>query len=198
MNRTALLSRRTKETDIRLTLNLDGQGTGQIQTGVGFFDHMLDLLSRHALIDLTVQAKGDLQVDQHHTVEDVGICLGQALEKALGDKKGIFRYGWALIPMDESLAQVSLDLSGRSALVFQVHFTSPLIGDFASELVREFFQALANNARMNLHIHVPYGSNSHHMCEAIFKAFAKALRQAVGVDERAKNQIPSTKGSLTE
>lgn len=198
MNRTALLSRKTKETDIRLTLNLDGQGTGQIQTGVGFFDHMLDLLSRHALIDLTVQAKGDLQVDQHHTVEDVGICLGQALEKALGDKKGIFRYGWALIPMDESLAQVSLDLSGRSALVFQVHFTSPLIGDFASELVREFFQALANNARMNLHIHVPYGSNSHHICEAIFKAFAKALRQAVGVDERAKTQIPSTKGSLTE
>lgn len=198
MNRTASLSRKTKETDIQLSLNLDGQGTSQIRTGVGFFDHMLDLLSRHALIDLKVQAQGDLQVDQHHTVEDVGICLGQALEKALGDKKGIYRYGWAMVPMDESLAQVALDLSGRPALVFQVNFTTPLIGDFASELVREFFQALTNNARMNLHIHVPYGSNSHHIGEAIFKSFAKALRQAVSIDERAKNQIPSTKGSLTE
>jgi imidazoleglycerol-phosphate dehydratase len=197
MTRKATISRKTKETQIELSLDLDGSGVNSVQTGVGFFDHMLDLLSKHALIDLNVQAKGDLDVDQHHTVEDVGICIGQALDKAVGDKKGIYRYGWAIVPMDEALAQVALDMSGRPALVFNVTFTSPLIGEFASELVMEFFQAIANNARMNLHINVPYGANSHHIAEAIFKGFAKALRQATTIDERARDLVPSTKGSLT-
>lgn len=197
MNRQATISRKTKETQIELTLDLDGSGANTVQTGVGFFDHMLDLFSKHSLIDLKVRATGDLNVDQHHTVEDVGICIGQALDKAVGDKKGIYRYGWSIVPMDETLAQVALDLSGRAALVFNVTFTSPLIGEFASELVMEFFQAIANNARMNLHINVPYGANSHHIAEAIFKAFAKALRQATTIDERARDLVPSTKGSLS-
>jgi len=158
---------------------------------------MLDLLGKHSLIDLTIDAKGDLEVDQHHTVEDVGICIGQALDKAVGDKRGIHRYGWAIVPMDESLAQIALDLSGRPALVYNVRFTAPLIGDFATELVMEFFQAIANNAKMNLHINVPYGTNSHHIAEAIFKGFAKALRQATSIDARAKDAVPSTKGTLT-
>ena len=195
MDRTAKLSRQTKETKIELSLDLDGKGVASVHTGVGFFDHMLDLLSRHGLLDLDVDAEGDLQVDQHHTVEDVGIVLGQALEKALGDKRGICRYGWANVPMDESLAQVALDLSGRPAFVFNVVFTGPAIGDFASELVEEFFKALATSARMNLHIAVPYGTNNHHIAEAIFKATAKALRQAVSPDPRNPN-VPSTKGSL--
>ena len=196
MDRTAKLSRQTKETKIELSLDLDGKGVASVHTGVGFFDHMLDLLSRHGLLDLDVDAEGDLQVDQHHTVEDVGIVLGQALEKALGDKRGICRYGWAIVPMDESLAQVALDLSGRPAFVFNVVFTGPAIGDFASELVEEFFKALATSARMNLHIAVPYGTNNHHIAEAIFKASAKALRQAVSKDPRS-DDVPSTKGSLT-
>ena len=194
-DRTAKISRQTRETKVELSLNLDGRGTSAAHTGVGFFDHMLDLLSRHSLIDLDVNAEGDLQVDAHHTVEDVGIVLGQALEKALGDKRGIHRYGWAIVPMDESLAQVAVDLSGRPAFVFNVVFTGPSIGDFATELVEEFFKALATTAKMNLHIAVPYGTNNHHIAEAIFKATAKALRQAVGRDPRS-DDVPSTKGSL--
>jgi imidazoleglycerol-phosphate dehydratase len=194
--RTAEVNRSTKETQIRLRLNLDGRGESSIQTGVGFFDHMLDLLARHGLLDLDVEAKGDLQVDAHHTVEDVGIVLGQALEKAVGDKKGIYRYGWAIVPMDESLAQVAIDLSGRPAFVFKVKFTGPLIGTFPVELVEEFFKALATTAKMNLHVIVPYGTNNHHIAEAIFKATAKALRQAVSLDPRNPGGLPSTKGSL--
>ena len=194
-NRIASIQRNTKETQIELSLDLDGEGKGDIRTGVGFFDHMLDLLARHSLIDLTVKATGDLQIDAHHTVEDVGIVLGQAIEKALGDKKGIYRYGWAIIPMDESQAQVAVDLSGRPAFVFNVKFQHELIGNFPVELIEEFFKSLANSAKMNLHINVPYGTNNHHVAEAIFKALAKSLRQAVSPDPRNKG-IPSTKGSL--
>lgn len=194
-DRTAELSRQTGETRVELKLNLDGAGKASIETGVGFFNHMLDLLARHSLIDMDVHAEGDLDVDAHHTVEDVGIVLGQAIEKAVGDKKGIYRYGWAVIPMDESLAQVALDLSGRPAVVFQVNFKGPKIGTFDVELVQEFFRALANNAKMNLHIAVPYGENNHHIAEAIFKATAKALRQAVSRDPR-NSGVPSTKGTL--
>lgn len=194
-NRTAELSRQTKETKVSLSLNLDGAGNAEIETGVGFFNHMLDLLSRHSLIDLNIRADGDLDVDSHHTVEDVGIVLGQALEKALADKRGIYRYGWAIVPMDESLAQVAIDLSGRPAFVFEVKFKGNRIGDFDVELVPEFFKALANSAKMNLHIAVPYGSNNHHIAEAIFKATAKAIRQAVSFDPRNPG-VPSTKGSL--
>ena len=194
--RTASLSRKTNETKVDLSLNLDGNGRASVRTGVGFFDHMLDLLSRHSLIDLTVAAEGDLHVDQHHTVEDVGIVLGQAIEKALGDKRGIYRYGSATLPMDESLAAVALDLSGRPAFVFNVKFTGGAIGTFSVELVEEFLKALASSARMNLHVNVPYGTNNHHIAEAIFKATAKALRQAVSIDPRAGDEVPSTKGSL--
>lgn len=194
-DRTAQISRQTNETKIRLSLNLDGSGKSSPETGVGFFNHMLDLLSRHSLIDLDVFAEGDLDVDAHHTVEDVGIAIGQGIEKALGDKKGIHRYGWAILPMDESLAQVAVDLSGRPAFIFQVDFKGPKIGTFDTELVCEFFKALATNARMNLHISVPYGDNNHHISEAIFKATARALRQAVSHDPRSPG-VPSTKGSL--
>jgi len=194
-DRTANLLRQTKETKIELAINLDGRGDATVSTGVGFFDHMLDLLSRHSLIDLDVTADGDLQVDSHHTVEDVGIVLGQAIEKAVGDKRGIQRYGWAIVPMDESLAQVAVDLSGRPAFVFNVTFTGPTIGDFQTELVEEFLKSLSANARMNLHVTVAYGTNNHHIAEAIFKALAKALRQAVSKDPRS-DAVPSTKGSL--
>lgn len=194
-DRTAKLLRQTKETKIELAINLDGRGDATVSTGVGFFDHMLDLLSRHSLIDLDVTADGDLQVDAHHTVEDVGIVLGQAIEKAVGDKRGIQRYGWAIVPMDESLAQVAVDLSGRPAFVFNVTFTGPTIGDFQTELVEEFLKSLSANARMNLHVTVPYGTNNHHIAEAIFKALARALRQAVSKDPRS-DAVPSTKGSL--
>jgi len=194
-DRVAEISRQTKETQIRLSLNLDGIGAASIKTGVGFFDHMLDLLARHSLIDLTVEAAGDLHVDAHHTVEDVGIVLGQAIEKSLGDKRGIFRYGWAIVPMDECLAQVAIDLSGRPAFVFNVTFRGDSIGGFPVELVEEFFKSIATNAKLNLHIIVPYGGNNHHIAEAIFKATAKALRQAVSNDLR-NPQVPSTKGTL--
>jgi imidazoleglycerol-phosphate dehydratase len=194
--RTARLSRQTKETKVELSLDLDGSGQAGVHTGVGFFDHMLELLSRHSLIDLDVTADGDLQVDAHHTVEDVGIVLGQALDKALGDKRGIHRYGWAMVPMDETLAQVALDLSGRTAFVFKVAFTGATIGAFPVELVEEFLKAVASNAKMNLHVGVPYGSNNHHIAEAIFKAVARALRQAVSQDPRLGDAVPSTKGSL--
>ncbi|MEZ0264991.1 MAG: imidazoleglycerol-phosphate dehydratase HisB [Phycisphaerae bacterium] len=177
-------------------MNLDGSGKSAAETGVGFFNHMLDLLAKHSLIDMTVSAEGDLEVDPHHTVEDVGIVIGQALEKALGDKRGIHRYGWAMVPMDESLAQVAVDLSGRPAVVFKAPFSPGSIGTFPTELVEEFFRGLANSARMNLHVNVPYGSNNHHIAEAIFKATAKALRQAVSIDPRASGDVPSTKGSL--
>src|SRR3954469_23028639 len=197
MDRTSSLSRQTKETRISLSLDLDGRGQSSPKTGVGFFDHMLDLLSRHSLIDLDVKAQGDLHVDPHHTVEDVGIVLGQAIEKAIGDKRGIYRYGWAIVPMDETLAQVAIDLSGRPAFVFNVKFKRGSIGDFPTELVEEFFKSVAVNAKMNLHISVPYGTNNHHIAEAIFKATAKALRQAVGHDPRNPGGMPSTKGSLS-
>ena len=194
-NRTAKINRQTRETKVDLALDLDGKGRATVATGVGFFDHMLDLLARHGLFDLDVTAEGDLHVDSHHTVEDVGIVLGQCLEKALGDKRGIHRYGWAIVPMDESLAQVAVDLSGRPAFVFHVNFQGGQIGTFPTELVEEFFKALATTAKMNLHISVPYGTNNHHIAEAIFKATAKALRQAVGADPRNPD-VPSTKGSL--
>jgi imidazoleglycerol-phosphate dehydratase len=194
-NRTASIDRKTKETQVKLSLDLDGRGRATVATGVGFFDHMLDLLARHGLFDLDVAAAGDLHVDSHHTVEDVGIVLGQALEKAVGDKRGIYRYGWAIVPMDESLAQVAVDLSGRPAFVFHVKFTGPLIGTFPVELVEEFLKALATTAKMNLHVTVPYGTNNHHIAEAIFKGLAKALRQATSHDPR-NDDVPSTKGSL--
>ena len=194
-DRQSTVQRKTRETDIRLAINLDGTGASTIATGVGFFDHMLTLLARHAMIDLDVAATGDLHVDHHHTVEDVGICIGQALEQALGDKRGISRYGFAKLPMDESVAEVVLDLSGRVAFVFAAPFTPQVIGSFAPELVEEFFKAVAGAARMNLHIHSSYGSNNHHIAEAIFKAFARALRQAVSIDPR-QTGVPSTKGSL--
>jgi imidazoleglycerol-phosphate dehydratase len=195
MSRNASIDRKTKETQIKLTLDVDGSGTSTLKTGIGFFDHMLDLLARHALIDLKVDAKGDLDVDMHHTVEDVGIVLGQAIEKALSDKSGIHRYGSATLPMDESLATVAVDLGGRPAFVFNVAFTGPLIGTFPVELVEEFFKSVANSGRMNLHINLSYGSNNHHIAEAIFKAFARAFRQAATIDPRQKG-VPSTKGSL--
>ena len=194
-NRTAQIRRETRETKVEVTLDLDGTGNASVHTGVGFFDHMLDLLGRHSLIDLTVNAEGDLQVDSHHTVEDVGIVIGQCLEKAIGEKRGINRYGWAIVPMDESLAQVAIDLSGRPAFVYNVTFTGGSIGTFAVELVEEFFKALCTNARMNLHINVPYGANNHHVAEAIFKAAARALRQAVSMDPK-NDAVPSTKGTL--
>ena len=195
-SRSADLTRQTKETRVRVALNLDGAGKSSPETGVGFFNHMLDLLSRHSLIDLSVHAEGDLDVDSHHTVEDVGIVIGQCLEKALGDKRGIHRYGWAIVPMDESLAQVAIDLSGRPAFVFNVTFTGPSIGDFQTELVEEFLKALSTNGRMNLHVSVPYGTNNHHIAEAVFKSLARALRQAVEIDPRRADDVPSTKGSL--
>jgi imidazoleglycerol-phosphate dehydratase len=194
-SRTSSSSRQTRETRIRVELDLDGTGKSSVETGVGFFDHMLDLLARHSLIDLTISAEGDLQVDAHHTVEDVGIVLGQTLDKALGDKAGIGRYGWAIVPMDESLAQAAVDLSGRPAVVFRAEFPGESIGGFPAELVGEFFRALANSARMNLHVVVPYGTNNHHISEAIFKAVARALRQAVAIDSRTQG-VPSTKGTL--
>lgn len=196
MSRTAKLTRQTAETTIELELNVDGSGRADVQTGVGFFDHMLTLLARHGALDLTVRAKGDLHVDQHHTVEDVGIVFGQALKQALGDKAGIRRYGHFTLPMEETLATVAIDLSGRYFLVFQAEFTSPRIGDFDSELVEDFWQAAAANALCNLHVLVHYGRNNHHISEAIFKAAARALRMAVEADPRMPG-VPSTKGTLS-
>ena len=195
MPRTANIDRKTSETNIQLKLDLDGTGRADIATGVGFFDHMLTLFAKHAVIDLTVRAAGDLEVDQHHTVEDTGICLGQAIKQALGDKAGIRRYGHFTLPMDETLATVAIDLSGRFALVFQADFPSAKIGEFDSELVEEFWRAFAANALCNLHILVHYGRNSHHISEAIFKATARALRMASESDPRVSG-VPSTKGSL--
>lgn len=195
MPRTASLDRSTRETQIHLELNLDGTGQVNLATGVGFFDHMLELLARHGSLDLTVQAKGDLHVDAHHTVEDVGICLGQAIRTALGDKKGIRRYGHFTLPMEETLCTTAIDLSGRYFLVFNAPMPSPKIGDFDSELVEDFWQAVAANALCNLHVNIQYGRNTHHISEAIFKCAARALRMAVELDPR-QTGIPSTKGSL--
>jgi len=195
-NRTAAIDRKTKETQIELTVDLDGAGEVRAKTGIGFLDHMLDLLGKHSLTDLAVKARGDLHVDDHHTAEDVGICFGQAVAKALGDKAGIRRYGSASVPMDEALADVSLDLSGRPAMVFNVRFAGDKIGTFDVQLVEEFLRAVANHAGMNLHVNVPYGSNDHHVAEAVFKAVAQALRGAKSIDPGRKGQVPSTKGSL--
>ena len=195
MPRTATIDRSTRETQIHLELNLDGTGAVNLSTGVGFFDHMLELLARHGCLDLTVQAKGDLHVDAHHTVEDVGICLGQAIRTALGDKKGIRRYGHFTLPMEETLCTTAIDLSGRYFLVFNAPMPSPKIGDFDSELVEDFWQAVAANALCNLHVNIQYGRNTHHISEAIFKCAARALRMAVEMDPR-QTGIPSTKGAL--
>lgn len=194
-SRTASLTRKTRETDITLSLDLDGAGNSTIATGVGFFDHMLTHLAKHSLMDLTVRATGDTHIDDHHTVEDVSLVLGSALDRALGEKTGIFRYGWASVPMEDTLAEVALDLSGRPAFVFNVTFPSKKIGQFDVELVHESLRSLANAAKMNLHINVRYGSNSHHIAEAIFKALAKSLRQAIATDPRNPG-VPSTKGML--
>ncbi len=195
MPRTARIERRTAETEITLELNLDGEGRAEIQTGVGFFDHMLELFTKHGAFDLSVQANGDLHVDQHHTVEDVGICLGQALREALGDKAGIRRYGHFTLPMEETLVSTTLDLSGRYFLVFHAEFPSEKIGDFDSELVEDFWQAVAANALCNLHVSLHHGRNSHHISEAIFKCLARTLRMAVEHDPRMPG-VPSTKGTL--
>ena len=194
--RTAQIHRVTKETNVTLSLSLEGAGTVSAATGVGFLDHMLDHLGKHSLCDLDVRAAGDVQVDDHHTVEDVGICLGQALAKAVGDKAGIRRYGQAMVPMDEALAEVALDLSGRSMLVFNVTFPGDKIGTFDTQLVEEFLQAFCREGGVNLHVNVRSGSNDHHIAEAIFKALAQALRSAVSIDPARGGQTPSTKGSL--
>ena len=194
--RIATVERTTKETQITLTVDLDGTGKVRCETGVGFLDHMLDHLGKHSLTDLTVSASGDLEVDDHHTTEDVAICLGEALVEALGDKAGIRRYGSASVPMEEALAEVSVDLSGRAAVIFNVSFTGDKIGTFDVQLVEEFLRRLASTAGMNLHVKVPYGSNDHHIAEAIFKAVAQALRAAKEIDPARGGEIPSTKGKL--
>jgi len=196
MPRKATIKRKTAETDIKLTLDVDGSGAAQIDTGIGFFDHMLTLLAKHALFDLTIAAKGDLEVDFHHTVEDVGICLGKALAEALGNKQGIVRYGSKTLPMEETLVTSALDLSGRAWFVWRVTFATEKIGDFDTELVETFWQALAANALMNLHLVLHHGSNSHHVSETLFKSTARALREAVTVDPR-QTGVPSSKGTLS-
>jgi imidazoleglycerol-phosphate dehydratase len=195
MARTARIQRKTAETEIELELNLDGSGQADVKTGVGFLDHMLELFAKHGAFDLRVAARGDLHVDQHHTVEDTGICLGQAIRDALGDKAGIRRYGHFTLPMEETLVTVALDLSGRYALVFNAPLPSPKIGAFDSELLEDFWQATAVNCLCNLHVLLHYGRNSHHIAEAVFKATARALRMAVEHDPRMTG-VPSTKGSL--
>ncbi len=194
--RTASIKRKTKETDIEVSVNLDGTGVANIATGIGFFDHMLDLLARHSRIDLTVKAVGDLHIDHHHTTEDTGIALGQAVKQALGNMAGITRYAGVHMPMDETLTRVVIDISGRPFLVFKAEFPRDKIGEFDTELVREWFQAFAMNAGITLHVETPYGDNNHHIAESAFKALARALRDAVEIDPRAKDKIPSTKGTL--
>lgn len=194
--RTADITRNTQETQIQLSINLDGTGKQSIDTGVPFLDHMLDQISRHGLIDMDIKARGDLHIDAHHTVEDVGISLGQALHKAIGNKAGIRRYGHAYVPLDEALSRVVIDLSGRPMLTYDIPFTRARIGDFDVDLAREFFQGLVNHAQMTLHIDNLRGINAHHQCETVFKAFGRALRMALEVDERQAGAIPSTKGTL--
>jgi imidazoleglycerol-phosphate dehydratase len=196
MARTAKLSRKTSETDISLTLELDGSGKADIATGIGFLDHMLTALARHGLFDLTVRAEGDLHIDFHHTTEDVGIVLGRAFAQALGDKRGITRFGHGLVPMDEALAEAVIDISGRPFLVWNVGFERPKIGEMDTELFEEFFRAFATNAAITLHVTRRAGHNAHHVAEACFKATARALRAAVAIDPRAADAIPSTKGAL--
>ncbi|MCW2308700.1 imidazoleglycerol-phosphate dehydratase [Rhodobium gokarnense] len=194
--RQASVTRTTKETEISVSLDLDGTGKGDIETGIGFFDHMLDQLSRHGMIDLTVRAKGDLHIDMHHTVEDTGIALGQAIAQALGDMAGITRYADVLLPMDETLTRAAIDVSGRPFLVFKVDIPKAKIGDFDTELVEEFFRAITMNAGITLHVETLYGTNSHHIVESSFKALARALRQALEIDPRRAGAVPSTKGQL--
>jgi len=194
--RKGAVKRKTKETDIEVAVDLDGTGRSQIATGIGFLDHMLDLLARHSRIDMTIKAVGDLHIDQHHTTEDVGIALGQAVKQALGDMKGITRYADVHLPMDETLSRVALDISGRPFLVFKATFGREKVGNFDTELVREWFQAFAMNAGITLHVETLYGANDHHIAESCFKGLARALRAAVAIDPRAKDEVPSTKGSL--
>ena len=194
--RTAEVTRNTKETQIRVKVNLDGKGVAKLSTGLPFLEHMLDQVARHGMLDLEIDAKGDLHIDGHHTVEDIGITLGMALAKALGDKKGIARYGFAYLPMDDTLTRVALDVSGRPYLVWKVAFTRSKVGEMDTELFREWFQAFAQHAGLTLHVETLYGENSHHIAETCYKALAKALRQAVAIDERQKSSVPSTKGQL--
>jgi imidazoleglycerol-phosphate dehydratase len=191
-----LIKRATKETEVEVELDLDGRGSSSISTGIGFLDHMLELLARHSRMDLAVRAKGDLHVDHHHTTEDVGIAFGQAVKQALGDMKGIARYADVHVPMDETLTRVALDISGRPVLVFKTEFVRDKVGSFDTELVREWFQAFAMNSGLTLHVTTLYGSNDHHVAESCFKGLARALRTAIAIDPRAANEVPSTKGSL--
>ncbi len=194
--RQAEIARHTAETQIRVVLDLDGTGAAKLSTGIGFFDHMLDQIARHGLIDLEVEAQGDLHIDGHHTIEDVGITLGQAMAKAVGDKRGLRRYGHAYVPLDEALSRVVVDFSGRPGLHMRVNFTSGMIGTLDTQLVYEFFQGFVNHSGVTLHIDNLHGHNAHHQCETIFKAFARALRMALEIDPRAAGVIPSTKGTL--
>ena len=194
--RAATVKRKTNETDIEVAINLDGTGTSAIATGIGFLDHMLDLLARHSRIDLKLRAQGDLHIDQHHTTEDCGIAFGQAVKQALGDMRGITRYCDVHIPMDEALTRVAIDISGRPFLVFNAQFARDKVGTFDTELVREWFQAFGMNAGITLHVETPYGANDHHVAESCFKALARALRGAVSIDARAAGEVPSTKGVL--
>lgn len=196
MTRTATVSRETKETSVSVTLNLDGTGEYTVSTGVGFLDHMLEQLSRHSLMDLTVEAKGDTHIDFHHITEDVGIVIGEAVSKALGDRKGITRYGSALIPMDETLTRVAMDLSNRPYMVWKVAFSKPKLGDMDTELFREWFYAFAQSSGMTLHVENLYGENNHHIVESCYKGLARALREAIAIDPRKADAIPSTKGVL--
>lgn len=195
--RNASLKRKTNETDISVTVDIDGTGQADIETGIGFLDHMLEQLARHSLMDISLKAKGDLHVDQHHTTEDSGIALGQALTKALGDKKGITRYASVLLPMDEALTRVALDISGRPFLVWKVELSRPKIGDMDTELFREWFQAFAQNAGLTLHVECLYGDNNHHMIESCYKGLARALRMALSIDPQQADRVPSTKGTLS-
>ena len=194
--RQASVERNTQETQISATINLDGSGVYDIETGIGFLDHMLEQLSRHSLIDITLRAKGDLHIDFHHTTEDTGIALGQAFTQALGDRKGIWRYGSALIPMDETLTRVALDASNRPYLIWKVDFSRDKLGDMDPELFKEWFQAFAQNAGLTLHVETLYGTNNHHIVESSYKALARALREAIAIDPRKADAVPSTKGSL--
>src|SRR5271165_3868172 len=196
MMRKSAVARKTKETSIEVDIDLDGSGAAKIATGVGFFDHMLDQLARHSLVDMTIRAEGDRHIDDHHTVEDVGIALGQALRQALGDKRGLTRYADCLLAMDETLTRVAIDASGRPFLVFRAEFPTEKIGGFDTQLVREFFQAFAGNAGLTLHIETLYGANSHHIAESSFKGVARALQAAIAIDPRQAERVPSTKGAL--
>lgn len=194
--RTATVERKTKETSVKVTVNLDGKGIYNVSTGIGFLDHMMEQLSRHSLMDITIEAKGDLHIDYHHTTEDVGITLGEAVNKALGERRGITRYGSAYAPMDETLTRVALDFSGRPYFIWKVNFTKPKLGDMDTELFREWFQAFAFNAGITLHIENLYGENNHHIVESCYKALARSVRDAISIDPRKSDDIPSTKGVL--